>query len=162
MSRRDALIGLWRSRRCLGTALAAHRRRLPSSDRALLQSISRWRRSGKSLNHLDLQARSPPSSADKCSELTRSASQHDPLLMVSSRGNQHHVGKWAAIRPCSHCMINTTGICTELVPNAQVRLIRSLKAQMNRPLLVIDGDSFAHRSYHALPKTIRRPGGGDP
>jgi len=27
-----------------------------------------------------------------------------------------------------------------------------------RPLLVIDGDSFAHRSYHALPKTIRRRG----
>jgi 5'-3' exonuclease len=29
---------------------------------------------------------------------------------------------------------------------------------MKRPLLVIDGDSFAHRAYHALPKTIRRPG----
>jgi len=29
-----------------------------------------------------------------------------------------------------------------------------------RPLLVIDGDSFAHRSYHALPKTIQREGGG--
>jgi DNA polymerase-1 len=27
-----------------------------------------------------------------------------------------------------------------------------------RPLLVIDGDSFAHRSYHGLPKTIRRHG----
>ncbi|HEV2546651.1 MAG TPA: 5'-3' exonuclease [Stellaceae bacterium] len=27
------------------------------------------------------------------------------------------------------------------------------------PLLVIDGDSFAHRAYHALPKTIRRRGG---
>ena len=27
-----------------------------------------------------------------------------------------------------------------------------------RPLLVVDGDSFAHRSYHALPKTIRRAG----
>jgi DNA polymerase-1 len=26
-------------------------------------------------------------------------------------------------------------------------------------LLVIDGDSFAHRSYHALPKTIRRSDG---
>src|SRR6185312_10645637 len=25
---------------------------------------------------------------------------------------------------------------------------------VGRPLLVIDGDSFAHRSYHALPKTI--------
>jgi DNA polymerase-1 len=28
------------------------------------------------------------------------------------------------------------------------------------PLLIIDGDSFAHRSYHAVPKTIRRAGGG--
>jgi DNA polymerase-1 len=27
-----------------------------------------------------------------------------------------------------------------------------------RPLLLIDGDSFAHRAYHALPKTIRRDG----
>ncbi len=27
---------------------------------------------------------------------------------------------------------------------------------MTRPLLAIDGDSFAHRAYHALPKTIRR------
>jgi DNA polymerase-1 len=27
-----------------------------------------------------------------------------------------------------------------------------------RPLLVVDGDNFAHRSYHALPKTIRRSG----
>ena len=29
---------------------------------------------------------------------------------------------------------------------------------MSRPLLVVDGDSFAHRSYHALPKSIRRRG----
>ena len=29
-----------------------------------------------------------------------------------------------------------------------------------RPLLVIDGDSLAHRAYHALPKTIRRAGKG--
>jgi 5'-3' exonuclease len=28
------------------------------------------------------------------------------------------------------------------------------------PLLVVDGDSFAHRSYHALPKSIRRSDGG--
>jgi DNA polymerase I len=32
-------------------------------------------------------------------------------------------------------------------------------ARSDRPLLVIDGDSFAHRSYHALPKTIRRSDG---
>jgi len=31
-------------------------------------------------------------------------------------------------------------------------------AAARRPLLVIDGDSFAHRAYHALPKTIRRRG----
>ena len=29
---------------------------------------------------------------------------------------------------------------------------------MRRPLLIIDGDSFAHRAYHGLPKTIRRRG----
>jgi DNA polymerase-1 len=31
---------------------------------------------------------------------------------------------------------------------------------VNAPLLVIDGDSFAHRSFHALPRSIRRRGGG--
>jgi DNA polymerase-1 len=30
---------------------------------------------------------------------------------------------------------------------------------VSRPLLIIDGDSFAHRAYHGLPKTIRRQGG---
>ena len=32
------------------------------------------------------------------------------------------------------------------------------KHRERTPLLVVDGDSFAHRSYHALPKTIRRAG----
>ncbi len=35
---------------------------------------------------------------------------------------------------------------------------RSARKQERPPLLVIDGDSFAHRSYHALPKTIMRKG----
>jgi DNA polymerase I len=35
----------------------------------------------------------------------------------------------------------------------------SKKRSSPGPLLVIDGDSFAHRSYHALPKTIRRDRG---
>jgi DNA polymerase-1 len=29
-----------------------------------------------------------------------------------------------------------------------------------RPLLIMDGDSFAHRAYHALPKSMRRKDGG--
>jgi DNA polymerase I len=34
----------------------------------------------------------------------------------------------------------------------------TIKPPGRRPLLVIDGDSFAHRAYHALPKSIRRRG----
>ena len=30
---------------------------------------------------------------------------------------------------------------------------------MTKPLLAVDGDSLAHRAYHALPKQIRRAGG---
>jgi DNA polymerase I len=29
-----------------------------------------------------------------------------------------------------------------------------------KPLVAVDGDSFAHRAYHALPKTMRRADGG--
>jgi DNA polymerase-1 len=32
------------------------------------------------------------------------------------------------------------------------------EGHVNRPLLVVDGDSFAHRAYHGLPKSIRRRG----
>ena len=31
-------------------------------------------------------------------------------------------------------------------------------AETQRPLLVVDGDSFAHRAFHGLPKSIRRAG----
>ena len=33
---------------------------------------------------------------------------------------------------------------------------------VSQPLLVVDGDSLAHRAYHALPKSIRRARGGPP
>jgi DNA polymerase I len=33
------------------------------------------------------------------------------------------------------------------------------RTSSSRPLLIIDGDSFAHRAYHALPKTITRKDG---
>ncbi len=32
-------------------------------------------------------------------------------------------------------------------------------AQDERPLLVVDGDSFAHRAYHGVPRSVRRAGG---
>ena len=34
-----------------------------------------------------------------------------------------------------------------------------MPSQSDRPLLVIDGDNFAHRAYHAVPKTVRRENG---
>jgi DNA polymerase-1 len=37
------------------------------------------------------------------------------------------------------------------MPSSFIRMV-------NRPLLVVDGDSFAHRAYHGLPKSIRRRG----
>jgi DNA polymerase-1 len=42
-------------------------------------------------------------------------------------------------------------------PKASRKAAASLS--QHRPLLVIDGDSFAHRAYHALPKTILRSDG---
>jgi len=36
--------------------------------------------------------------------------------------------------------------------------IEQITDRPSRPLLVIDGDSFAHRAYHGLPKSIRRRG----
>src|SRR5215471_16708847 len=44
-----------------------------------------------------------------------------------------------------------------LAPSREKELSKARSER--RPLLVIDGDSFAHRSYHALPKTIHRDGG---
>src|ERR1700686_4301639 len=49
-------------------------------------------------------------------------------------------------------------------PNRRLKSATTTSRRVNRargtrrPLLIIDGDSFAHRSYHALPKTILRRG----
>jgi DNA polymerase-1 len=42
--------------------------------------------------------------------------------------------------------------------SAKIKL-EQRRPQKRRPLLVIDGDSFAHRAYHALPKNILRDRG---
>jgi exodeoxyribonuclease-3 len=48
-------------------------------------------------------------------------------------------------------------------PNTRPAARPTTKPARRQPLLIIDGDSFAHRSYHALPKTIlgrgRKPAG---
>jgi exodeoxyribonuclease-3 len=53
----------------------------------------------------------------------------------------------------------TTATATPVQRTRAIRApITSRKPDARRPLLVIDGDSFAHRAYHALPKSIRRNG----
>jgi len=52
----------------------------------------------------------------------------------------------------------TTAAATPLQAHAAPAVKTSKKAEGRRALLVIDGDSFAHRSYHALPRSIRRKG----
>ena len=37
-------------------------------------------------------------------------------------------------------------------------LVPCKEGDVTRPLLVIDGDSFAHRAYHGVPKSVRRHG----
>jgi DNA polymerase-1 len=36
--------------------------------------------------------------------------------------------------------------------------VSNKESDVTRPLLVIDGDSFAHRAYHGVPKSVRRLG----
>ena len=67
-------------------------------------------------------------------------------------GASDHAPAWIVLRPDPQTRgskRSATGSTLKPVPhNLKVR------GNARRPLLVIDGDSFAHRSYHALPKTI--------
>jgi len=51
------------------------------------------------------------------------------------------------------------GLCSAAPAQPKARTKPAIKPAGRRPLLAIDGDSFAHRAYHALPKNIRRDGG---
>jgi DNA polymerase-1 len=70
------------------------------------------------------------------------ASDHAPAWIVLGKAGARKRSPSPANRPTSRKRAKTT----------------RPRAEPQRPLLVIDGDSFAHRSYHALPKTIMRAG----
>jgi exodeoxyribonuclease III len=64
-----------------------------------------------------------------------------------------HAPVWITLRDAKAARRNSIRRAEKKVrPPARKRSTRSEPAR--QPLLVIDGDSFAHRSYHALPKTI--------
>ncbi len=72
-------------------------------------------------------------------------------------GASDHAPVWAVLRDAA-----TRWSASPKIKSAKSGRQRSPRAATSapprRPLLVIDGDSFAHRSYHALPKTILRRG----
>src|SRR5579859_6202861 len=71
----------------------------------------------------------------------------------AGRPSSHHVCAPCRPRP-GECLVLLRQGARACCRDGRLRR----RATDRRPLLVIDGDSFAHRSYHALPKSIRRAG----
>jgi exodeoxyribonuclease-3 len=72
-------------------------------------------------------------------------------------GASDHAPTWILLRDAAPARGKVVPRAEAKKPVAKKRAARA-RAEARRPLLVIDGDSFAHRSYHALPKTIMRRG----
>lgn len=108
---------------------------------------NRWPRdAGLRLDHIllspDLAARLKACDVDRAVRGNPNASDHAPV--------------WAELgAPKTR---GRTSSATRRRPTGKVRPTarKPRGSTEKRPLLVIDGDSFAHRSYHALPKTILR------
>jgi hypothetical protein len=76
-----------------------------------------------------------------------------------AQGASDHAPAWIILRDAAKsrrisAQIERTDHTASTRPGAQ----RTGRLQQ-RPLLVIDGDSFAHRAYHGVPKSIVRCGG---
>jgi DNA polymerase-1 len=68
-----------------------------------------------------------------------------------------HAPAWVVLRDTSGARRKPVQKSAKPAPTKPKQTGRAVPPD-RRPLLVIDGDSFAHRSYHALPKTILRRG----
>jgi exodeoxyribonuclease III len=107
---------------------------------------NRWPRdAGLRLDHLllspDLAKRLAASGVDREARGKPNASDHAPA--------------WIELRAAATRPKGSPARSKRPVPRATKARAQS-RSSARRPLLVIDGDSFAHRAYHALPKTIRR------
>jgi exodeoxyribonuclease-3 len=110
---------------------------------------NRWPRdAGLRIDHLLLNrhaaSRLVDSGVDREVRGLENASDHAPVWVIL--GNQRATRQ------------RTKRRTTKPSPAKGKRSVRRATTVAREPLLVIDGDSFAHRSYHALPKTIMRRG----
>ena len=73
-----------------------------------------------------------------------------------------HAPAWVELRDSAPAQRTSSRAAVKVAPTSNKRNTQpakpSVKPKGRRPLLAIDGDSLAHRSYHALPKNIRRKG----
>jgi exodeoxyribonuclease III len=75
-------------------------------------------------------------------------------------GASDHAPAWIALRDAPAARREPVRRSEKQMRPESRRNARRAAPLPRQPLLVIDGDSFAHRSYHALPKTILRRGRG--
>src|SRR5207248_580965 len=110
---------------------------------------NRWpRNAGLRLDHIllspDLAACLKASGVDRSVRGKPNASDHAPVWAELDVGNKT---RGTAPKRAAPRSVKTS---------AQSHPHGRSAADKAAPLLVIDGDSFAHRAYHALPKTILR------
>jgi exodeoxyribonuclease-3 len=109
---------------------------------------NRWERdAGLRLDHLLLNAKAAKRLADAGVDRE----------VRGLEGASDHAPAWIVLRDAPITRKKLAGRPSKRVP-ATKKARAGAKATTGRPLLVIDGDSFAHRSYHALPKNIMRKG----
>jgi len=111
---------------------------------------NRWQRdSGLRLDHLLL-------SAQAAERLVNAGVDRE---VRGNDGASDHAPAWIALRDRTRRQRRSSGAKLK-APRGERRKTDSAKTSLpRRPLLVIDGDNFAHRAYHALPKTILGRGG---
>jgi exodeoxyribonuclease-3 len=115
---------------------------------------NRWARdAGLRLDHIllspDLAERLGEAGVDRAVRGKEDASDHAPAWVVLTEARGRRMPK----------LKRTVTRSKPAAKPAKAAARKPAKARaQRRPLLVIDGDSFAHRSYHALPKTILRRG----
>lgn len=116
----------------------------------------RWRRdAGLRIDHLLLspqaEERLVAGDVDRAWRGKESASDHAPVWIELRESDR--------TSPRRRAPSLDTRLRASKRSNQPAKRAKKPKAKPTRgPLLVIDGNSFAHRAYHALPKSIRRKG----
>jgi len=76
-----------------------------------------------------------------------------------AEGASDHAPAWVILRDAAKSRRSSNLIGRGSQTTNRQATAQLTKRPQHRPLLVIDGDSFAHRAYHGVPKSIVRRGG---